>query len=108
MENNKKMDSFMEENNPHVPLPLDRWVPTEGDSTNPLQDRLYKLQYHVFLCDQKFEKCKRYLQRQFENEQEEILKKFEDKIKELDAPSSPPQKKQKANSSGDEFSRRGV
>ncbi|PKU63486.1 hypothetical protein MA16_Dca019295 [Dendrobium catenatum] len=101
----------MDENkpdNPEVPLPMHRWIPTEGDSTDPLQDRLYKLQYHMFLCDQKFEKWKTYLQRQFEKEQEEILKKYEKKIKELDAPSSPPQKKTKADSSGDESSRRGV
>ncbi|PKU76314.1 palmitoyl-CoA hydrolase [Dendrobium catenatum] len=74
---------------------LHRWIPTEGDSTDPLQDCLYKLQYHLFLCDQKFEKWKRYLKRQFEKEQEEILKKFEDKIKELDAQYSPPQENQK-------------
>ncbi|PKU71339.1 hypothetical protein MA16_Dca017740 [Dendrobium catenatum] len=105
------MASFKEEinpDNPDVPLPLDRWIPTEGDSSDILQDRLYKLQYHMFLCDQKFEKWKAYLQRQFEKEQEDILKKFREKIKELDAPSSPPSKKTKANSSGDEFSRRGV
>ncbi|PKU67570.1 hypothetical protein MA16_Dca018873 [Dendrobium catenatum] len=105
------MASFKEEINPDnldVPLPLDRWIPTEGDSTDPFQDRLYKLQYHMFLCDQKFEKWKMYLQRQFEKEQEEILKEFGEKIKELDAPSSPPQKKIKANSLEDEFSRRGV
>ncbi|PKU73700.1 hypothetical protein MA16_Dca013280 [Dendrobium catenatum] len=100
------MDSVMEENNPDnldVPLPMDRWIPTEGDSTDPLQDRLYKHQYHMFLCDQKFEKWKKYLQRQFEKEREEILKKYEAKIQELDAPSSPPQKKAKGNSSRDEF-----
>ncbi|PKU80373.1 hypothetical protein MA16_Dca019865 [Dendrobium catenatum] len=76
MKNTKNMGSFMEESdqhNPDVPPLLDRWLPTEGDSTDPLQDRLYKLQYHMFLCDKKFEKYKRYLQQQFD-EQEEILK----------------------------------
>ncbi|PKU75080.1 hypothetical protein MA16_Dca019449 [Dendrobium catenatum] len=105
------MASFKEEinpDNPDVPLPLDRWIPAEGDSTDPLQDRLYKLQYHMFLCDQKFEKWKTFLQRHFEKEQEDILKKFGEKIKELDAPPSPPLNKAKANSSVDEFSKRGV
>ncbi|PKU85713.1 hypothetical protein MA16_Dca003454 [Dendrobium catenatum] len=98
------MASFMEENdhgNPDVPLSLDRWIPTEGDSTDPLQDRLYKLQYRMFLCDQKFEKWKTYLQRQFEKEQEDILKKLKNWMHRLR--SSPPQKKSKANSLGDEF-----
>ncbi|KAI0523568.1 hypothetical protein KFK09_005964 [Dendrobium nobile] len=87
MENPKNMASFLEESeqhDPNVPLPLDRWITTEGDSTDPLQDRLYKLQYNMFLCDQKFEKYKRYLQQQFEKEQEEILKRFGKKLEELD------------------------
>ncbi|KAI0522473.1 hypothetical protein KFK09_004852 [Dendrobium nobile] len=125
MENPKNRASFLEEceqHDPNVPLPLDRWIPTEGDSTDPLQDRLYKLQYNMFLCDQKFEKYKRYLQQQFEKEQEEILKRFGENLEDLDdlyappqgnqqqiihqepdAQVSPPRKKTKANSSGDEF-----
>ncbi|PKU60444.1 hypothetical protein MA16_Dca028900 [Dendrobium catenatum] len=97
MENTKNMASFMEESeqhDPNVPLPLDRWIPIEGDSSDPLQDRLYKLQYHMFLCDQKFEKYKRYLQQQFEKEQEEILKRFGEKLKEIDELYAPPQENQ--------------
>ncbi|PKU63521.1 hypothetical protein MA16_Dca026762 [Dendrobium catenatum] len=88
------------------PFLMDRWIPSK--STNPLQYELYKLQSWMHLCTERYMKKKQCLQDQFMKEREEILKKYEEKIKEFDAPSSPPQKKSKANSSGDESSSRGV
>ncbi|KAI0516279.1 hypothetical protein KFK09_008951 [Dendrobium nobile] len=62
----------------------------------------------MHLCTERYMKKKKRLQDQFLQKREEILKKYEAKIHELDAQSSTPRKKTKANSSGDESSRRGV
>ncbi|PKU61400.1 hypothetical protein MA16_Dca023665 [Dendrobium catenatum] len=100
-------DKKIEESKPdEIEDPMDRWIPTK--STNPLEYELYKLQSWMHLCTKRYMKKKQRLQDQFLQEREEILKKYEAKIQELEAPSSPPRKKAKGNSSGDEFSRRGV
>ncbi|KAH0462933.1 hypothetical protein IEQ34_007515 [Dendrobium chrysotoxum] len=82
---------------------MNRWVPTEGDSTDPLQMELYKLQSKIHKCTEQYMKNKKLLQEQFKQEQDEILKKYATKIQELDALLPSPRIKSKDNSSGDEF-----
>ncbi|KAH0469999.1 hypothetical protein IEQ34_001557 [Dendrobium chrysotoxum] len=107
MKNQDEVKSIVGENQPcdfEVQSPTSRWVPTQGESTNPIQKELYKIQERMILSREKFEKKKNQLQVQFIQEREMILKKYEDKIQELDFESSTHQKKEStATSSGDEF-----
>ncbi|PKU81777.1 hypothetical protein MA16_Dca026588 [Dendrobium catenatum] len=82
---------------------MDIWVPTEGSSTDSLQNELYKLQMKLHMSTENYVKKKKRLQEQFKEEREEILKRYEAKIQELDALPSSPRNKSKATSSGDEL-----
>jgi len=106
MKNHKKIDLVIEESNPkdlEVPLSMDRWVPTEGDSTDPLQNELYKLQVKMHLCTERYMKKKQLLREQFKRERDEVFKRYADKIQELEAPTLSPREKSKASSSGMSF-----
>ncbi|PKU60440.1 hypothetical protein MA16_Dca025598 [Dendrobium catenatum] len=85
---------------------MDRWIPSK--STHPLEYELYKLQSWMHIRIERYFKKKQRLKDQFLKERDEIMQKYEDLINELDAPSSPPRKTTTTNSSGAEFTRKGV
>ncbi|KAI0516317.1 hypothetical protein KFK09_008989 [Dendrobium nobile] len=102
MKKDKKTEESKQEENEDS---MDRWIPS--NSTHPLEYELYKLQSWMHIRTERYMKKKQRLQDHFLKERYEILQKYEDKIKELDATPLPPQKKPKLTHQEMSSSRRG-
>ncbi|KAL0910045.1 hypothetical protein M5K25_020972 [Dendrobium thyrsiflorum] len=99
--------SIVDENQPsdfEVQIPTSKWIMSHGNSTDPIQNELYKIQEKLILCAERYEKRKSHLQAQFIHETEVIQRRYAALIQELDMAQSAHDGSSESISSGDEIS----